>query len=68
MVGVLAGGAASVPVGLAHWFYTHPVAAVKAFEFASKVAPAASQAAKQMQVTHIFNPETGLIPVQQPAQ
>lgn len=68
MVGGLAGGAASVPVGLAHWFYTHPVAAVKAFEFASKVAPAASQAAKQMQVTHIFNPGTGLIPVRQPAQ
>lgn len=69
MVGGLAGGAASVPVGLAHWFYTHPIAAVKAFEFASKVAPAASQAAKQMQVTHIFSPQDGtLMPVQQPAQ
>jgi hypothetical protein len=69
MVGGLAGGAASVPVGLAHWFYTHPAVAVKAFEFASKVAPAASQAAKKYAgVTHVYSPEDGSLTPVAPAQ
>lgn len=67
MIGGLAGGALSVPVGLAHWFYTHPAAAAKAFEFASKVAPTASQVAKKYAgtgITHIFTPGVGITPVE----
>ena len=67
MIGGLAGGALSVPVGLAHWFYTHPAAAVKAFSFASKIVPAASQAAKKYAgtgITHIFIPGVGVTPVE----
>jgi len=60
ITGGVLGSLATVPVGAAHWLYTHPTQAVAVLRAVKVGAQPVAQAVKQLQgrPTHVFNPDT----------